>query len=49
MLVCVGMALQELMNSAPSSASAADDMTDFIICAMVNTARYQLYHEMSSV
>ncbi len=27
-----------LMNNAPSSASAADDMTDLIICHMLRTA-----------
>ena len=27
-----------LMNNAPSSASAADDMTDLIICDMLRTA-----------
>ncbi len=27
-----------LMNSAASSASMADDMTDFIICKMLRTA-----------
>ena len=31
-------AIFALMNNAPSSASAADDMTDFIICDMLRTA-----------
>ena len=34
----IGTASRELIYSAPSSASAADDITAFIICATVNTA-----------
>ena len=33
-----GIAARELMYSAPSSASAADDMTALMICAIVRTA-----------
>ena len=33
-----GIASRQLMKRAPSSASAADDMTAFIICATVRTA-----------
>ncbi len=36
-VVHMEMAVFVLMNSAPSSASVADDMTDFIICDMLRT------------
>ena len=35
---CMDTTIFALMNSAPSSASAADDITAFIICEMFNTA-----------
>ena len=35
---CIDTAIFVLMNSSPSSASAADDMTAFIICNMLRTA-----------
>ena len=37
-VVRMDTAVFALMNNAPSSASAADDMTDFIICDMLRTA-----------
>ena len=37
-VVRMDMAVFALMNNAPSSASAADDMTDLIICDMLRTA-----------
>ncbi len=36
-VVRMEMAVFVLMNNAPSSASAADDMTDLIICDMLRT------------
>ena len=35
---CMDTAVLALMNSAPNSASAADDITAFIICEIINTA-----------
>ncbi len=37
-IVCMETAVFALMNNAPSSASAGDDMTDLIICSMLRTA-----------
>ena len=37
-VVRMDTAVFALMNNAPSSASAADDMTDLIICDMLRTA-----------
>ena len=37
-VVRMEMAVFALTNNAPSSASAADDMTDLIICDMLRTA-----------
>ena len=34
---CAGIASMQLMKRAPNSASAAEDMTDFMICEMVRT------------
>ena len=34
---CIAMAVFALMNNAPSSASAADDITALIICDMLRT------------
>ena len=39
-IVRMDMAVFVLMNNAPSSASAADDMTDLIICDMLRTALF---------
>ncbi len=36
-VVCMDTAVFALMNNAPSSASAADDMTDLIFCNMLRT------------
>ena len=37
-VILAGMACLELMKSAPISASAADDTTDLMICAIFSTA-----------
>ncbi len=37
-VACMETAVFVLMNSAASSASAADDITDFITCEMLRTA-----------
>ncbi len=37
-IVRMETAVFALINNAPSSASAADDMTDFIICEVLRTA-----------
>ncbi len=37
-VVCMETAVFALMNSVASSASAADDITDFITCKMLRTA-----------
>ena len=37
-VVCMETAVLALMNNAPIPASAADDMTDLIICDMLRTA-----------
>ena len=37
-IVWMEMAVFALMNNAPTSASAADDMTDLIICNMLRMA-----------
>ncbi len=37
-VLCIDTAILELMNSAPSLASAAGDITALIICDMLSTA-----------
>ena len=44
----LGTALHKLIYRAPSSASAADDITAFIICATVNTAPLLVGYASSS-